>query len=161
MTKDSALIETATDPAGHGDESATPLRWEVRLYDAAPKKRLAIFAVAWATGAFGILVFGNVVLGLLGVGAILGSTTEFWLPLRYVVDAEGAKVRCGLVETAITWDRVKRAVLADDGVKLSPLAKTGPMGPFRGVYLRFADNREEVLAAIQRQWGGDVRPLEG
>lgn len=160
MTQETALIETAKDP-GLGTEAATPLRWEVRLYDAAPRKRFVIFAVAWAAGAFGILVFGNVVLGLLGVGAILGSTTEFWLPLRYTVDSEGAKVKCGLVETALTWDRVKRAVLANDGIKLSPLAKASRMGAFRGVYLRFADNRDEVLAAIGRYWGGDVRPLEG
>ncbi|MFQ3587026.1 MAG: hypothetical protein SNJ74_04315 [Fimbriimonadaceae bacterium] len=160
MTQDTAIIETANDP-GSGKGVETPLRWEVRLFAAAPKKRIAVFAVAWAAGAFGILAFDNVVLGLLGVGAILGSTTEFWLPLRYTVDSEGARVRCGLVETALTWDRVKRAVLADDGVKLSPLAKASRMGAFRGVYLRFADNRDDVLAAIGRHWGGDVRPLEG
>ena len=48
---------------------------------------------------------------------------------------------------------VKRVIEGEDGVKLSPLAESGRLSPFRGVFLRYSGNRETVLEYIRQSVG--------
>jgi hypothetical protein len=76
------------------------------------------------------------------------ATRDYWLPVRYTVSEKGAAVRYLGAAYDISWERVKYVTVTADGVKLSPLPPRSRLEPFRGVYLRFADNREQVLEAI-------------
>lgn len=136
-----------------------PLTWELRLWKQQPGRRIVVFVCAGVAGLFGWVLFQNVLLALVGIVVILASTTEFWLPLRYTVDAKGAKVRSGISVTAIDWEDVKRVTLSEDGLKISPLAAPGRTAVFRGVYLRFGDNREAVVDQVRQFWRGEIGVL--
>ncbi|MCX7800483.1 MAG: hypothetical protein N2109_09100 [Fimbriimonadales bacterium] len=131
------------------------LEWEVRLWERDPPKRARLFAVVAAIGVASGYAFG-LVLGILSVFFLLGSTMEFWYPVRYRLDAQGASAKVGISVTAIEWRSVRRAILGEDGVKLSPLEKASRTAVFRGVYIRFNRNREEVLEFVRRRLPEDA-----
>jgi len=139
------------------------LAWSIRPYEQAPEKRWVILAVAVLAMIFGTTVFRQPLLGIFGFVIILGATVEFWLGSSYKLDAKGATSRTGISISAIEWANVKRIVVAKTGVKLSPLTdETSRLNAFRGVLLKVNDaNREQVLDAVRKFGGSDVRFVEG
>ncbi len=135
--------------------------WTVKLWHRDPAKRFAILGVAIVAALIGFWLLRSVSGILSGFGAIMISTADFWLPLRYTLDGTGARVRCGISVTAIEWSAVKRAIESEEGIKLSPLERPTRTSAFRGVFVRYNANRDEVIARVRSHWEGDVRPLEG
>jgi hypothetical protein len=133
--------------------SVEPLVWEVRLGADQTPRRLIVVAIALLAGLIGIAWTHQAIIGVIGCLAILFSTSELFLPIRYRLDGTGASSNVGLSKTAIDWADVKRMTEDQKGVKLSPLAENSRLEPFRGVYLRFAGNQDEVLAKIRQLWG--------
>lgn len=136
-----------------------PLKWDVRLSEAEPWKRTVVWIVAVVAATLGWALMRSPLFALIGAGAVLASTAEFWMPIRNRIDAQGAHVRVGFSTTSMDWESVKRIVMADEGVKLSPLEKTGGMSAFRGVYLRFGNHREEILDRLSSYLEKDVRSV--
>jgi len=132
------------------DEQATrhTLQWTVHLLRQQPHK-------AWGAGGVMVLAavlvgvaFRSVGMGLLALVLLWLATRDYWLPVRYSVGAKGAAARYLGAAYDIPWERVKYVTVTADGVKLSPLPPLSRLEPFRGVYPRFGDNREQVLEAI-------------
>lgn len=136
------------------------LEWTVRLYEAQPWKRWVVLVGAVFAGAIGYLLLRHPVFAMIGLLAVLATTAEFWAPLKYTLNANRASVRCVFSVTAIDWMDVKRAVVAEEGIKLSPLAQTGRTSPFRGVLLRFAGNADAVREFVARYISEDARIVE-
>ncbi len=158
MSGDSEAIE----PEGMVEASqGTTLEWTVRMWEREPKKLMVILFVACLAGALGMALLHHPIGAILGFLMIGGATTDYWLPQKFTIDGTGASLRCGISVTSLAWADVQRVVASEDGVKLSPLTEATRLSPFRGVYLRFARNRDEVMEAIRSHWEGDVRSLEG
>ena len=130
-----------------------PLIWSVRVWTRDPAKLYGIVFASCVGALIGLFLFHHWFFALIGFAAVAGSTAEFWAPQKYKIAENGATARCGFSVSAIAWSDVKRAISDEEGVKLSPLEKDGKLSPFRGVYLRFGDRREEVLSAIEQRWG--------
>jgi hypothetical protein len=154
------LGDQGASPESAGLEGTESLEWEVRLWEREPSKRYLILLIALVAAGLGFLVGGGLLLAMIGFLAILFSTMEFWLPIRYRIDGSGCRVKYGPSVTEIEWDKVKRVVRGPEGLKLSPLAKEGALSPFRGVFLRFAGNEEEVIEAVRRFGDDDVRYVD-
>jgi hypothetical protein len=143
------------------EAGAESFRWSVRLSDKAPAKRWVVLAAAALVGVFGLVLMRQPLLGLLGFAIILAATAEFWLGASYRIDGRGASSRTGLSVSSIDWQDVKRLDILSEGAKLSPLSAPSRLDEFRGVFLRFGDQREQVLAALRTFGGEYVRLLEG
>jgi hypothetical protein len=138
-------------------EPPEPLEWRVHLASREPAKTMAVFAAAVVASAIGFLLLSW--LGfLVGLGLVLGSTSEFLLPIHYRLSETGARARWGLSVSEIAWKDVKQTRSDALGIKISPLSGKSRLEAFRGVYLRFAGNRQEVEAAV-RYWFGNHEPL--
>lgn len=146
-----------------GDENVESISWSVRPYEKAPAKRYVIFAIALVAMAFGVFIYGQPLLGVVGFAIILGSTVDYWVGSSYRVDASGATSRTGLSISSIRWEDTKRVVVSAEEVKVSPLEDGGSrMDAFRGVVLKTnTDNRTQIIDAVKRFGGEDVRFLEG
>ena len=125
-----------------------------------PQRRLIVLAIALAVAATGIKV-QDPLLGVIGFLAVLVSTAELFLPLRYRLDRETARVRCGFSVTEVAWSDVRRLIPMAEGVRLSPLEKPSRLDDFRGVYLRYGDRALEVSGKIRQFWHGDTSALDG
>ena len=123
------------------------LEWRVLLGDQMPQKRVPVIVailIAGVVGFFMVRWWGF----FIGIGIVFASTAELWVPIQYKITEHEASSRCGLSVTAIRWENVKRLIHTSEGVRLSPLEKSSRLDEFRGVYLRFSGNRDEVLAKI-------------
>lgn len=136
-------------------QEAEPMLWQVRLGDVHPARRWIVLLMAFLAGTAGYLLFRQVLVALIGFGAIIASTTEVLLPTKFRIDSSGVRAHCGFSVTSLDWSNVKRIIPDEVGVLLSPLAEAGRLDAFRGVYLRFAGNRQEVLAKIREFTNGD------
>ncbi len=138
------------------------LEWRVDLGKDEPKKQGIVLGAAFIVAALGLLLpYSGYLYGLIGFGLLLSSNAELFLPQVYRVSEAGVQRRCGLSDSQMAWDQIKRVIPDEWGVKCSPFTKTTRTEPFRGVYLRFANNRETVLAKIHEHFNGEPEFLGG
>lgn len=137
------------------------LTWEINLGRQQPSKRFIVLLAGLASGVFGLVFCGHPMFLVLGPLFVVGSLKEVLFAQIHRLDSKGASVRCGLSHTAIEWENVRRVVESAEGVLLSPLAAPSRLDAFRGVYLRYVGNREDVLAKIRELRGEhEARLLE-
>lgn len=135
-------------------QAAMPLEvegmsWSVRPWQKNPQKLIVVFAIAIIAGYAGIAIFHQLLMGILGAAMILGATAEYWLGSRFELSAKGAKSQTGLSITELAWPDVKRILINESKVQLSPLEKESRLDAFRGVFLSFDEgNREAILSKI-------------
>lgn len=143
-----------------GDKSSDTFEWTVRLWVHEPRKLGVILMIAIVAATLGWFLLHSPVGILLGFLFIGGATGDFWLPVHFKLDSESVSRRCGVSVTSMGWSEVKRAEESETGIKLSPLQVGNTrMEPFRGVFLRYENNREAVIGAVNKFWGQDVRSL--
>lgn len=131
------------------EQSRYCLQWRVHLLRQQPEKAGRAMLVILAAGILVGMAWHSVGMGGLAGVLLWLATREYWLPMRYYVNEQGAGVRYLGAAFDIAWERVRFVTVMADGVKLSGLPPSSRLEPFRGVFLRFADNREEVLEAIE------------
>jgi len=96
--------------------------------------------------------------GVLAAGLLVAAISDFLFPVRYVMDEEGVWARGLVMRRRMAWAQVRRVARDELGVKLSPLARPSRLEAYRGIYLWFADNADEVMEFIARHTeavGGD------
>jgi len=87
---------------------------------------------------------------VLGVLLVWGQIAGFFLPTRYVLTDEGVSVAGLVARKHKAWSDF-RSVHADrEGVLLSPFPARSRLERFRGLSLQFHDNRDEVMAFVER-----------
>jgi hypothetical protein len=120
--------------------------------------------VAIAAGAAAAGVgFQNVLLGLLAGILLVAAVSDYLFPIRYTLGLDGIEARGLWHRRRMTWKQVRRVGQDDLGVKLSPLPRPSRLEAYRGIYLWFADNADDVMASIAHHTqaeaaGGDDCP---
>ena len=87
---------------------------------------------------------------------LVGSTGGFWFRTTYWVDAEGVGWQRLGGRRARRWPQLRRAEEFGGeagGVMLSPYLRPTSLDRVRSVELRWAGNREVVLAAVREGMG--------
>jgi hypothetical protein len=102
---------------------------------------LTVWAVWWN--------LQSLLLTAVAAGMLLGSLTSFYLPTVYRLGADGAGYSRWLSQRKLEWSRVRSVTKERDGVFLSPFPAKTRLENFRGLYLPYRSNREEVLACIR------------
>jgi len=124
------------------------LGWTVHLARLYPTKLACSIAMI-----VGVTFVGYWAVGWLGSIAVLllmiATLADFLFPMTFELTSEGATCKMLLKSASISWTDVKRCYLDDFGVKLSPLGRRSRLEAFRGVYLRFGDNQDEIIEAVK------------
>lgn len=137
------------------------LVWSVQPWRKSPSRVLIILGFAVLGFVGGALALKNLLLGVAGFAIIVGSTAEYWLGTHFRVDPKGVSSRTGPSLTSMEWAEIKRVIVSEEFVKVSPLEVDSRLSAFRGVRLSVTpEQRNEVLAAVQRNVNQDVRFLE-
>ena len=126
------------------------LAWKVHLVRENPAKVLLIAPVL-ATSLLVCYVFTHSLVFMAVTFSLLASSlADYLFPVRYEINERGASSRTLLRRTFVEWDRVRKYYLDDHGIKLSTLSRPGRLEAYRGLYLRFGGNRDEVIEAVRR-----------
>ncbi|MFQ3549330.1 MAG: hypothetical protein SNJ70_06230 [Armatimonadota bacterium] len=132
-----------------GKDKDILLKWTIHLGKKYPNKLavsiiavLFVFIVALISYGIGLAVIAAIIL--------LASISEFVFPVSYTITTESASSTCLFRKTEINWENVRNYYLDDDGIKLSPLKTKSRMEVFRGVYLRFDNNKEQIIQKVKQ-----------
>ena len=111
-------------------------------------RSLALPAIVAAIAAGVGVSFGSAGWAVFAAGVLGISLARYFFPTEYRLDAEGVRVRFLGQVRARRWAEVRGVYPHGDGVHLSPFASPSRLDPFRGIYVRFAGNREAVLEVV-------------
>ncbi|UCC69037.1 MAG: hypothetical protein JSV79_03720 [Armatimonadota bacterium] len=126
----------------------TTLEWTIHLARRRPRQTMAVVAIILLAGAAASYGFRSPLLGVLAVVLLMAGVSDYLFPLRCSLGPDGIAVRGLLHRRRMAWSRVRRVARDDLGVKLSPLARPSRLEAYRGIYLWFADNADQVMAVI-------------
>jgi len=80
---------------------------------------------------------------------LLGMTSTIYLPVRYKLDERGVTGYFLGVPTFRDWRHYRNFYVHENGVHLTTMPKPSPLDAFRGHFLQFYGNRDEVVAFIE------------
>ena len=103
---------------------------------------LAVWVVVYVTTS-SILLTG------LAVIIMLGSMSSFFLPTSYELDQKKVKIRFFFTNREREWSAFRSFYVDKNGVLLSPFAKRSRLENFRGVYVRFGHNKDQVVDFVR------------
>lgn len=128
---------------------APALKWSTHRLRDDPRRLPAVLGcILLASWAGGVLFgWGGAVVV---AAALSASVADYLFPVHHTIGRAGVTTRCLFSRSEIRWEEVRRVWLAEDGVKLSPLRYPSRREAFRGVFLKFAGNEEQVLELIRR-----------
>ena len=144
------------DPAAKPEDeqpAAATLRWRSHpVVDDFPRSLLLVGIVVGVSVLAGF-AFGGAGYGLLAVVVLAVSLTSYFVPTDFELDDDGVTVRILGRSQRVAWARVRRYTVHREGVHLSPFAKPSRLDSFRGTFLRFAGNADEVVSFVEGKAG--------
>jgi len=121
--------------------------WPLR--DDVPKSWLLVAVVVAVCVGVGFSFegagYGLIAALILGVGL-----SRYFLATHYCLDETGVSARFLGQTQRMVWDDVQRVLVHREGIHLSPFPKPSRLDSFRGVFLRFAANADEVTRVVER-----------
>ena len=132
------------------------LEWTIHLARRRPRQAAAVVGVVAAGSLAAGYGFRSVVLGVLAAFLLVGAISDYLFPVRYTITPGGIDVRGPLHRRRMAWQQVRRVVRDQHGVKLSPLPAPSRLQAYRGIYLWFADNADDVMAIIAHHTGAEA-----
>lgn len=106
---------------------------------------IAVPIIVWAI----ILVFWGVGWFILSLILVGGSILPYFLPTRYVLTKDGVAVNSFFTKQKKRWKDYKSFYVDENGVFLSPFRKPTRLENFRGIYIHFHKNKDEVVEFIR------------
>lgn len=98
--------------------------------------------IGWMYGPF----FTALALVILG-----GSMGTYFLPTDYAFYAGGVETRFLAVTRRFKWDQFRSFYPDRNGVLLSPFPAPSRLENFRGLFVRFSRNRDQVLTIVRER----------
>jgi hypothetical protein len=126
------------------------MEWTVHLGRRHPGRAVAVAAVVLLASLLAQVVFRSPLGFWMTAALLLGATAEFLFPVRYRLTPTFAEARGVLFWRRIEWKEVKRLLVGNREIKLSPLKHPSPREAFRGVVLRCEEDQDGLLAAVRR-----------
>ena len=151
LEKESSSVKATTPPDQRDPVEAAGLRWTIHpLAEEPPIKSilLATLIVGLPIGA--VYSFEGLVHGVISLIVLAASLSRYFLPTRITLDHEGIHT-CHLGwRRKRFWKEFRRADIHEDGVFLSPFSRSSRMDPFRGYFLTFGNNRNQVTCFVEK-----------
>ena len=104
-----------------------------------------LFAIWFAV----YLTTRNPFLVALSVLIMLGSLSSFFLATWYELDDDKVKIRYLLSMRERKWGMFRSYYVDKNGVLLSPFERPSRLENFRGLYIRFDHNKDQVLDFVK------------
>lgn len=135
------------------DDEGEVLQWTTHPIR---RKPLAAILVTLFILLVGFLVFvstGSKAFGTLALVVLFASLAKFYLPTRYRLSDKYIKVKTTTQTIQKNWSQFRSYYPDKNGVLLSPFLQPSRLENFRGIYLIFESNRDEVIAFIKERIG--------
>ncbi len=92
----------------------------------------------------------SLVFTVIAAVVLWGSLAQYFLPTRFELTDRGVKVRYTISGVAKEWKLFRSYYVDKNGVLLSPFVRPSRLENFRGLYVRFAGNKDDVMAVVSK-----------
>lgn len=89
---------------------------------------------------------------------LFASLAKFYFPTGYRLDERGVTIKTSTQTLNKEWKLYRSFYPDRNGVLLSPFPEPSRLENFRGIYLMFEKNRDEVISFIQQQMTRTIAP---
>jgi len=86
---------------------------------------------------------------------LFGSLNTFFLPVKYSFYSDKVMIRFPFSKRSKPWRGFKSYYIDKRGILLSPFPNPSRLENFRGMYVRFGNNKAEVVDFIKQKMGDD------
>ncbi|MCH9031572.1 MAG: hypothetical protein IIB00_04860 [candidate division Zixibacteria bacterium] len=97
--------------------------------------------------------------GLLGGVVLFLSLGRFFFPTRYKLDRDGISVKTITTNVTHKWSRYRSMYPDRNGALLSPFMGPSRLESFRGLYITFTDNREQIVEFIRARLESELNEI--
>lgn len=126
------------------------LEWTVHPLKANWKVSIALIAFLIAINITIYFSFEGITFLFLSVVFLFGSLSSYFLPTTYILNNEGITVKSIFRKSTRNWNYFKSYYPERKGVFLSPFPQPSRLENFRGLFVRFNNNRTEVMEFIKQ-----------
>ena len=84
---------------------------------------------------------------------MLGSLSSFFLPTQYLLDNDKVRIKFFFTIREKKWGMFRSYYVDKNGVLLSPFEKPSRLENFRGQYIRFDRNKDQVVNFVKSKIG--------
>jgi len=125
-----------------------------------PVKRrplVSVLATMFLTLVAAVVFFATDSLGfaLLALVVLFASLARFYFPTTYRLSDRGITVKTVTQTLRKNWSLYRSFYVDKNGILLSTFTRPSRLENFRGLFLLFTDNREEVTAFVRARLSGD------
>ena len=125
------------------------LRWSTHPIKRSAKISVLVVLLLFVIWLLVYLTTFSPLLTVLSVVIMLGSLSPFFLPTYYELDEKKVRVKFFFNTKEKEWSTFRSFYVDKNGVLLSPFEKPSRLENFRGLYVRFNQNREEVVDFVK------------
>lgn len=93
---------------------------------------------------------------ILAMVVLLASLAKFYFPTTYIMDAEGLTIGSTSQKIKKEWSQFRSCYPDKNGILLSPFPSPSRLESFRGVFVMFEGNSEQVTAFARRYIGANA-----
>jgi hypothetical protein len=123
--------------------------WTVLPYRKHPFKTVALTLILITLWIGVYELFHDLWVLAFSIVVLFGSVFYYFFPMRYVIDGSGVTAR-GIFSTKHrSWDEFKRWEVNRSGIFLSPFKYPSRLDNFRGIFVRFGEDRFEVERRVK------------
>lgn len=130
-------------------ESSTTLNWRIHPFKRDWKVSGGLCLVLLLVPILTTAYVGSLALGIFFMVVMLVSLSRFFLPTEYQLNSDGVTIKSTFGTQQRNWAQFRSCYPDKNGVLISPFAGPSRLENFRGMYLIFEKNREEVLAFVR------------
>lgn len=130
------------DPIADTQASGGHLVWSLPGVQHTAVRTVTLIVLVPLSAAAGFVYTRQPIFALLGPAFLAPVLTRYFLKPSYRLSAESARASWGTGQTEIRWENVRRVILGERAIHLSPIERADLRQSFRGVELRLPEDRE-------------------
>jgi hypothetical protein len=134
--------------AGCTDDEGSALEWKCHPVKRRPMVSVLVTVFIMVVGVLVHYATESRLLGMLAAIVLLASLAKFYFPTVYRLSDRGVTVKTTTQTLTKPWSMYRSFYPDKNGVLLSPFGRPSRLETFRGIYLMFNNNRDEVIAFI-------------
>jgi hypothetical protein len=110
---------------------------------------LIVFLIALCTGIY--FSFNSLTFLFLSIIFLVGSLSPFFFPTTYILNDDSINIKSAFRKSSKNWSYYKSYYPDKNGVLLSPFPHPSRLENFRGIYVRFNNNKADVVDFVKQK----------
>lgn len=141
--------EPSSDPGPDAVEQERELlTWTTHPFRNRPLISILVVVLIMAAGMAAYYTMDSKAFGVLAMVVLFASLAKFFLPTKFILTDKTVTIKSTTQKITKPWTMFRSFYPDRNGVLLSPFAEPSRLENFRGMYLIFSDNREQVIGIL-------------